>query len=214
MFGVVAYIEPNSERWLDLSDLPNEEWKDIKDYEGLYQISNYGRVKSLPKAHNTKNKYISRTKILKCGYKLTGYLFVNLYKDKQKRMFSLHYLVANHFLTNDNDYPLVMHLDNNKRNNHISNLKFGTFKENIQSAYDDGLHSNMKAVVQFDKYDNIINIYKSITEASLLTNISITSICNCLSNRSKSAGKYIWKYYDKERESDYNEDSYESKRKF
>lgn len=43
------YIRPNSERWLDLQDLPNEEWKDIKDFEGLYQISNYGRVKRLEK---------------------------------------------------------------------------------------------------------------------------------------------------------------------
>lgn len=41
------YIEPNSERWLNLDDLPEEEWRDIKDFEGLYQISNYGRVKSL-----------------------------------------------------------------------------------------------------------------------------------------------------------------------
>lgn len=210
--NIINYIEPNSKRWLSLEDLPYEVWKDIKDFEGLYQISSYGRVKSLPKIHKTKGKYISKTKILKCGYKITGYLFVNLYKDKHRKMFSLHYLVANNFIINDNNYPLVMHLDNNKKNNHISNLKFGTYKENIKSAYDDGLHRNMKSIVQYNKYGDIIKIYKSITEASLLTNVSITSISNCLANRSKSAGKYMWKYYDKERESEYNENPYELKK--
>lgn len=49
------YIEPNSERWLNTDDLPGEEWKDIKDFEGLYQISNYGRVKSLSRIKTCKS---------------------------------------------------------------------------------------------------------------------------------------------------------------
>ena len=65
-------IKPNSERWLDLRDLPNEEWKDIKNFEGLYQISNYGRVKSL-KRTTTKEH------IMKISYTKRGYCRINLY---------------------------------------------------------------------------------------------------------------------------------------
>ena len=194
-------IKPNSERWLDLQDLPNEEWKDIKDFEGLYQISNYGRVKSLPKYKNTSNKnnkgYMTKCKILHCGYKIQGYLFVNLCKNNARKMITIHKLVCCHFLDNKNDYQVIMHLDNNKENNHISNLKFGTYQENIKSAYDDGLHSNMKSIIQYDKNDNIINDFKSITDASKKTNISITSIANCLKGLSKTSGGYIWKYKNK-----------------
>ena len=198
-------IEPNSERWLNLDDLPNEEWKDIKDFEGLYQISNYGRVKSFPKYHNTsddthKRGYTSKCKILRCGYKISGYLFVNLYKNKHKQMVTIHKLVCYNFMKKDEKSQLIMHLDNNKQNNHISNLKFGTYKENIQDAYNDGLHSNMKAIIQYDKNNNKISDFKSITDASEKTNISITSIVNCLKGLSKTSGGYIWKYKEKERE--------------
>lgn len=198
-------ITPNSERWLNLKDLPGEEWRDIKDFEGLYQISNYGRVKSFPKYHNTsndKNKrgYTSKCKILRCGYKISGYLFVNLYKNKRKQMVTIHKLVCYNFMKKDEKSQLIMHLDNNKQNNHISNLKFGTYKENIQDAYNDGLHSNMKAVIQYDKNNNKINDFKSITDASKKTKISITSIANCLKGLSKTSGGYIWKYKEKERE--------------
>lgn len=87
-----------------------------------------------------------------------------------------------------------MHIDNNKENNHLSNLKYGTYKENIKSAYEDGLHTNMKAIIQYDKNNNKLNDFKSITEASEKTKISITAIANCLKGLSKTSGGYIWKY--------------------
>lgn len=190
-------IKPNSDRWLSLEDLPNEEWRDIKDFEGLYQISSYGRVKSLPKEHITRHKYITKTKILRCGYKLMGYVFVNLCKNKKRKGYSLHYLVANNFLDNNNNYPVIMHIDNDKENNHVSNLKFGTYKENIQSAYDDGLHTNMRRIIQYSKTNEPIGTFASITKASLCTNISLSSIANCLRELSKTAGGYKWKYDNK-----------------
>lgn len=94
------------------------EWKDIKGYEGIYQVSNTGLIKSLPR-NTTKGG------ILKWGIAQNGYAHVDLYKNGNNKITSVHRLVAEHFcLCKDGDQ--VMHLDNNKLNNHADNLRFGS----------------------------------------------------------------------------------------
>lgn len=98
-----------------------EEWKDIEGFEGLYQISTFGRVKSLVGWVGNKNikKYIHREKILKTKPKKNGYLVVTLRYQNVIKYKSIHRLVAKTFLPNLNNYPVVNHIDGNKTNNNI-----------------------------------------------------------------------------------------------
>ena len=99
-----------------------EEWKDIKGYEGIYQISNKGRVKSL---HYGKEKILSGTPIK------GGYLFINLSKNGKTKPFYIHRLVAQAFLPNPDNLPDVNHKDEDKTNNYVENLEWCSRKYNI-----------------------------------------------------------------------------------
>ena len=110
-----------------------EIWKDIKGYEGLYQVSNLGRIKSLPKWHrNNKNSgYWSKEIILKYGKDKDGYLQVMLTKNKNRRQHKIHRLVAQTFIPNPNNYPVVNHKKEfEKQNNEVDNLEWCTVKYN------------------------------------------------------------------------------------
>lgn len=107
-------------------------WKDIPEYEGLYQINEDGDVRSI------KNGII-RNKA-KCTMP-TGYQYVSLWKNNKIKNNSIHRLVAKTFIPNPYNLPIVMHLDNNPSNNNVNNLKWGTFQENTIQAYNDGLIS-------------------------------------------------------------------------
>ena len=102
-----------------------EVFKPIAGYEGLYEISNLGRVKSLPKFHHTRyGGYIKKEKILENRLDSYGYQFVILCKNKIQKNFLVHRLVANTFLDNPNNYDSINHKDENKLNNSVENLEF------------------------------------------------------------------------------------------
>jgi hypothetical protein len=107
-----------------------EIYKDIKEYEGLYQISNFGNVKSLPKGDGNGN----RTRVLKqevmiCSH--TTYRRVTLSKNGKTRRFQTHRLVADAFIPNTDNLPVVNHIDNNGANNKVENLEWVTFADNM-----------------------------------------------------------------------------------
>ena len=114
----------------------SEIWKDIIGYEGLYQISNFGRVKSLAKPCGFTNlpEMIRRTKV-----KPNGYEIIILSKNNQKKTFHIHRLVAMAFLNDYSDKLDVNHKDGNKLNNKLTNLEMCTHSENIRHAYTTGL---------------------------------------------------------------------------
>lgn len=98
-----------------------EQWIKIKGYEDMYEISNIGRVRS------TSKNIIMRPQI---HYK--GHLFLHLYKDKVYRKFFIHRLVADHFIPNPDNKEVVNHIDENKKNNNVSNLEWMTSGENTR----------------------------------------------------------------------------------
>lgn len=100
-----------------------EVWKDVKNYEGIYQVSNFGRVKSFNKV---------KAKILKCSLTDAGYYRVNLHKNGKQRNFKIHQLVAISFLNHTpNGHKVVVdHIDNNPLNNKLENLQLITNREN------------------------------------------------------------------------------------
>ena len=148
-----------------------EIWKDIEDYEGLYQVSNLGRVKSLI------CRGLKRDKVLKAGVDTQGYLLVNLYKSGKPKSKSIHRLVASAFIPNTLIKHQVNHLDANKKNNCINNLEWTTPSENIKHAIEMGLmiHQRKKTVEAhsipvIDTETQII--YQSIKVASKTASIS------------------------------------------
>jgi len=112
------------------ANLPGEVWKDIEGYEGLYQISNKGRVKSF---------HFGKEKFLKPYLRTDGYLMVCLQVDKIKAHFTVHRLVAMAFIPNPKNLPVINHIDGNKQNNCVKNLDWTTYSENEKHAYKIGL---------------------------------------------------------------------------
>jgi uncharacterized protein YehS (DUF1456 family) len=110
-----------------------EIWKNVAGYEGLYQVSNLGNVKSLSYRHTNKPKILKKIKMS------IGYECVFLAKDKVKKMFYIHRLVANAFIKNINNLPTINHIDGVKTNNILSNLEWMSFTDNNKHAYLNGL---------------------------------------------------------------------------
>lgn len=115
--------------------MKNEIWKDIKGYEKLYQVSNIGRVKSLPKI--SRRNYLQKEIILNAN-KANGYVRVTLYKNNQSKAYSIHRLVAEAFIPNPENKRTVNHKNGIKIDNGEENLEWNTYKENVQHSYDNG----------------------------------------------------------------------------
>lgn len=167
-----------------------EEWKDIEGYEGLYQVSNLGNVKSLCK----KRKGTTNTSdmILKLCNK-DGYSVVNLWKNKKKKTIKVHRLVANAFIPNYQNKPYINHINAIRNDNRTSNLEWCTQKENNIHAYKIGTHKT-KAVLQFDSSCNYIRAWDSIAKASMMLKINDSHISDCCKGKRNKAGGYKWQY--------------------
>lgn len=132
-----------------------EIYKDIKNYKGLYQISNLGNIKSL---NNSKFK---KEKILKKSLEKNGYETICLCKENKKKSYTVHRLVAISFISNTENKPQVNHINGIKTDNRVENLEWCTVSENTKHAYDNGF----------------IDLYKSGKHiASKLTNIEVSQI--------------------------------------
>lgn len=112
-----------------------EIWKDVQGYEGLYQVSNLGRVKSLGRVIDrlVYGNYWQEEKILKPNKTKYGYLIVELRKNKKPKSFLVHRLVAITFIPNPENKPEVDHINADKTNNSVNNLRWVTAKENIRN---------------------------------------------------------------------------------
>lgn len=204
------FIEPNSKRWLSIEDLPNEEWKDIKDFEGLYQISNYGRVKSLGRMIKHDGSYSGYISIKECIRKARrdkhGYWYLNLNKNSVSKTKKLHRLVAEHFLEKVHGKEQVNHIDGNKDNNAISNLEYCTPSENNKHAFKIGLkkiwnknlygkaNSNTRIIKQYDINGDFIKRFDCIADASRELGIKYNMIFRVCKGTRKQTHNYIFVY--------------------
>lgn len=162
-----------------------EVWKDIKGYEGHYQVSNLGFVVS-EKYNNIKNN----RKKLKKSLTHDGYETVTLYKNNKRKTLRVHRLVAEAFLFNPKNLPQVNHKDENKTNNNVHNLEWCDVIYNIN--YGTRNEKTRKAIIQYDKNNKFIKEWASVTDACKFYNNN--SICECCKNKRKTANGYIWKY--------------------
>lgn len=185
-----------------------EIWKNIKGYEGLYQVSNFGRIKSLP-----RNGTVQVIKILNPCKDTYGYLRIKLSKNNKVKKYQVHRLVAQAFIPNPGNKPQVNHIDGIKTNNIATNLEWVTAKENITHAYKIGLTTSERAiknlgkystkgkenpkakeVIQYDIKGNFIKIWGSINEIQRELNYLSQDICKCCQKKYKQAYGYIWEY--------------------
>lgn len=188
-----------------------EQWKDIKGCEGRYQISNKGRVKSLPRfVDNHTGELLVKEKILSQRHNKNGYMVIDLkYNDGTKKYKLVHRLVAQAFIPNNENKPQVNHIDGNKENNDSNNLEWCTNGENQIHAYKNGLNyvtgragKKRKEVAKIDiNTGEIICVYKSIADAARKNDIKNSSnigmCCMKLYGR-KTIGGYRWEYMEGE----------------
>lgn len=165
-----------------------EIWKDIEGYEGLYQVSNLGRVKSLGNGNSNKSK----NKTLKQQLSHKGYPMIGLCKNGKPKRFSVHRLVAEAFLPNPNNYDQVNHKDENKTNNCISNLEWCTPQYNVN--YGTRTDKTSKSVLQFSLNGDFIRKWKSIRGIEQEEGFNNANIQKCCNNKYKTAYGYKWGY--------------------
>lgn len=157
-----------------------EEWRPVKGYEGLYEVSNMGRVKSL---------HYGKSRILKQITNTNGYMAVDLHKDGTRSPKRVHRLVATAFIPNPHNKPEVNHKDGNKKNNTVDNLEWCTSSYNTKHAYRNGLvnkDEQKKGVIVYKRYGE----YKSITEASEALGVALGSLSRAI-RKSQSINGFI-----------------------
>lgn len=183
-----------------------EIWKDIKEYEGLYQVSSKGRVKSLERDIIYKNgvKRHKKEKILKAQLNQFGYLRVDLYNKGKRNHLRIHRLVAEAFIPNPENKPEVNHKDEIKTNNCVENLEWMTRKEN--NNY--GTHNERvtkalrnhvafsKTVAQYTKDGELIKVWQSISEAGRQLGLGTSDISAVAQSKRKTCGGFVWKYVE------------------
>lgn len=170
--------------------------KILYGYEGLYQVSNLGRTKSL------KRKFVKEEKILTYTKNKKGYLQVSLTKNGKTKTERVNRLVAKTFIPNPKNLPQVNHIDGNKLDNSIENLEWCDCKYNINEAWKIGLNkkrfgrenNRSRKVEQYDLNGNFIRTWDTIKQAADKLKINTANIIACCQGKYKKSHGFIWRY--------------------
>lgn len=186
-------------------ELDNEEWRDIEGYEGMYQVSNLGRIKGLPRKVNNHTGYIQLKERYINGHPITkGYLQIQL-SIKPKRVLKLiHVLVAQAFIPNPEGYPQVNHINGIKSDNRVENLEWCNNSMNQIHAYKMGLNKRSensgkpkRPVRLVDKEGKVLR-FSSVADAELFLDGKKSKILSYylrIENKNKTVKGYKV-YYD------------------
>lgn len=184
-----------------------ELWKDIEGYGGIYQISSYGRIRSLDRMiERPSGLYHQKERILKTHLDGGGYPTIGLHRDGTMKRVHVHRLVAIAFVPNVYNKPEVNHIDENKLNNASSNLEWVTRIENENHGtkrkrcvdntnYKIIASKNSKKVIQFDLNHNVINVWDSLAEISRQLGFSSGNISMCCNGKyTKPLYGFYWEF--------------------
>lgn len=178
--------------------MTKEIWKPVKTFETKYEISNLGNLKN-----------IRTNKILKMTNKKKDYFRIILYDENHKRTTYIHRLVAETFIPNPNNFPIINHIDLNKQNNRVDNLEWCTQSHNTKDAISKGaktmsgfnkynknkFNNKYGKLYQYDMKNNLINTFNNLEEAYIDTGVCKRNILQVINKQEgrKQAGGYIWK---------------------
>jgi len=179
----------------------DEVWKDIPGYEGFYQASNFGRIRSVE--HYDKLNRLRKATIRKQQKDNGGYLFVIFSKNGEKKQINTHRIIAMTFILNPNNLPQVNHKDENKTNNCVENLEwcnskynanYGNRNKKMIENLSGKNNKKSKKIEQYDLQGNFIKDWIGIRDVARKTNIKHQNISACCVGKQKTAGGYIWRY--------------------
>lgn len=181
-------------------------WKDVLGYEGIYQVSNYGDIRSLHRLVRGKDGRLSpvASKMLKWHVGAVTerhprpMYSVELWRDNKRKRVPVHRIVAMAFIPNHHNYPQVNHIDGNRKNNSADNLEWCTASENNYHAYRMGLRNSgmSKAVIGYSVRSGIVIECESIAEAARLVNGNPDAIRGAVKGRLKTSSGFRWQFKD------------------
>lgn len=175
-----------------------EIWNPISGYDGLYEVSNLGRVRSLDRYEKQKSGVIRPRKgrIMILLPKKTGYLSVRLSKNGRVRDISVHRLVAEAFLPNPNNLPCINHKDLNRKNNCVDNLEWCSYEYNnkYDNAREKAVITRCNPVEQYTLNGEFVARYRSARNAAKSIGLSPSGICLHLEGKQKTFGGYVLRY--------------------
>lgn len=185
-YKVYTSLAELNEEWCDA---PEEEWRDILGFEGLYQVSSSGNVRTIKNGGAEMSQQENRN----------GYMTVHLRDKGVERRAMVHRLVAEAFIPNPNELRDVNHKNGDKSDNRVENLEWASHSDNMTHSFRE-LGKNVRHIVQLDLDNNFIERWNSIIEASEATGICRTNIGECCRGNRKHTKGYKWVY-----EEDYEE---------
>lgn len=192
-----------------------EIWNPVKGYEGLYEVSNYGRVKRVAHSYISKRGITEQLKerALKNHKYPNGYEYVVLSKNTEVHTRLVHRLVADAFIPNPNNYPVVDHINAKQNDNRACNLRWCTPSMNSRNplTYQKQFTSHGTEVDMLSLSGEYIRSFVTISQAAREMGVSFSAISKCVTGESNTSAGYKWRYKDENSRNKYRNRTYTSR---